>query len=434
MVVPWDDGPVLYGIASLPRPAKLNFMTSVCLYFKVHRPYSLKKYMASDVGACHDYEDTASDKISMDQLADECCLPANEVLYTAIKQNKGKFRISFSISGVVLELMQRYRPDVIKSFKKLAATGCVELLSETYYNSLSALHSPLEFQRQIIKHSEWVYDLFNMEPTVFRNTELIHNNRIAGLVGELGMKGILCEGVDRILQGRSANRLYSVPGNTEISLLLRNVALSDDIAFRFGDPNWSEHPLTAEKFAHWLHCHPGDTEAINLFMDYETFGIHKQAESGIFEFLASLPAAVLTHPDFTFSTPSEVIEQKFPGDVYDVTKTISWEDRSETNCVWCENMMQNNMLKKIYDIEKLVSFSEDEKAMEVWSRLQAADYFYSMDTNRKNQSNSSITAADVFKHYSNMVADLEISLIRKEIKSNQKASVSKRQLFNILHN
>jgi len=409
-------------------------MTSVCLYFKVHRPYSLKKYMASDVGARHDYEDTAADIVSIDQLADECCLPANEVLYHAIKENKGKFRISFSISGVMLELMERHRPDVINSFQKLAATGCVEFLAETYYHSLSSLHSPLEFQRQILKHSELIHDLFNQETNVFRNTELIHNNQIAGLVSELGLKAILCEGVDRILQGRSANRLYAVPGNTQISLLLRNVALSDDIAFRFGDPNWSEHPLTAEKFAHWLHRHSGDTEAINLFMDYETFGIHKQAKSGIFEFLASLPAAVLTHPDFRFSTPSEVIEQKFPGDVYDVTKTISWEDRSETNCVWSENMMQNNMLKKIYDIEKLVSFSADKKAMQVWSRLQAADYFYSMDKNRKSSISSSTTPAEVFKYYSNMVADLEISLIRKEIETKQKASASKRQLFNILHN
>jgi alpha-amylase len=395
-------------------------MTSVCLYFKVHRPYNLKKYLAKDMVVSHSYEDSTADQVDIDQLANECCLPANDIIYEQIIRQQNRFTISFSISGVMLELFQQYRPDVIQSFKKLAATGCVEFLAETYYHSLSSLYSSTEFQNQILQHADLIHHLFGVWPTVFRNTELIHNNRIASWVGELGIKGILCEGVERILQERSCNQLYTVPQNNNLVLLLRNAALSDDIAFRFGDPNWSEHPLTPEKFAAWLHQHPAHTEVINLFMDYETFGIHKKPESDIFTFLEALPGAVLNNSEFVFSTPAKVIERKFPPDVYDVTNTISWEDRSNTNCVWCENVMQNNTLKKIYSIEKLVSHADDHDR-NTWGRLQAADYIYYMDEARKKYTHPFFSPQEVFQTYTNIVADFEIALIKKGIQASRKS-------------
>ena len=409
-------------------------MTSVCLYFKIHRPYTMMRFTVKDIDNNRCYEDRDADRANINRLADECCLVANQIVYEQIIRQRGKFKVNFSVSGVLLELLQRYRPDVIQSFKKLVSTGCVEFLAETYYHSLSALHSRAEFERQVSMHCELINDLFGMDPSVFRNTELIHNNDIAIAVGEMGLKGILCEGVERILQGRSRNRLYAAPSNDGTGILLRNSTLSDDIAFRFGDPNWSEHPLTAEKFAHWLHQHPPKTDVINLFMDYETFGIHKKPETGIFDFLASLPAQVLKSDDFTFSTASEVIEQNVPGDVYDVTKTISWEDKSNTNCVWSENMMQNNTLKKIYSIRKLVCSSIDKSALDIWGRLQAADYFYYMDPGRKNGNDPNMTPGEAFQQYTSIVADLEISLIRLELEAKRKTSTSKKLAFNILTN
>jgi len=328
-------------------------MTSVCLYFKVHQPYRLRKYQSKDIDACHCYEDAAADRESINQLADECCLPANEIIYEQIIQQKGRFKASFSISGIALELFQQYRPDIIRSFQKLASTRCIEFLAEPYYHSLSSLYAPAEFKRQVLKHSNLIKELFAVAPAIFKNTELIHNNKIASAINNLGFKGILCEGVDKILKGRSCSQVYATPGNGEFGLLLRNPTLSDDIAFRFDDPNWSEHPLTADKFAGWLHQHPDNTGVINLFLNYETFGIHKNKESGVFEFLRALPPAVLTRKDFIFSTPAEVLLEKFPRDVYDVPEAISWEDRSNTCCRWCENVMQNNTLKKIYSIEKI---------------------------------------------------------------------------------
>jgi len=414
-------------------------MTSVCLYFELHQPYRLRKYLSKDIDACHCYEDATADMESINQLADACCLPANEIIYDQIIQQKGKFRVTFSISGIVLELFQQHRPDIIRSFQKLAATGCIEFLAEPYYHSLSSLYAREEFRRQVLKHLNLIKKLFNVEPVVFKNTGLIHNNKIASVVNELGFKGILCDGVEKILKGRSCNLLYALPENTDFGLLLRNAALSDDIAFRFDDPGWTEHPLTAGKFAAWLHLHPGKTDVINLFLNYETFGIYKNQESGIFEFLKALSPAVLSHNEFIFSTPSEVLVATFPRDVYDVTETISWEDRSNNARLWCGNVMQNNTLKKIYSIEKLVLHSADQRAVDTWGRLQAADYFYYMaeDSRRPAVAKYFIPFAapqEIYQHYTNIVADFEISLIKKAIEAKKKASISNREVFNIMHN
>src|SRR5882724_2708808 len=283
-------------------------MPSLCLYFKVHQPFQLKQYHARDIEVNHCYEDAASDEAVINRLADTSYLLANKILLSLIKENQGKFSITFSMSGTVLELLQRYRPDVIGSFQGLTNTGCVEILAETYYHSLSYLHSPDEFERQVRQHGMLVKMLFGLEPRIFRNTELIYNNGMAARISRMGFDAILCEGIDHILQGRSPNHIYQSPSEEKARLLLRNAALSDDIAFRFDDPFWSEYPLTAEKMAEWIHNHPEGDEVINLFMDYETFGIHKKKETGIFDFLKALPGNILSDTSFSFDTPSEVVK------------------------------------------------------------------------------------------------------------------------------
>lgn len=396
-------------------------MTSVCLYFKVHQPYRLKKYSMKGVDLSYCYADVPADNASINFLADNCYLPANQIIHDQLLAHKGKFRISYSISGTALELLQKHRPDVITSFRELVSTGYAEILAETYYHSLSALHSRKEFQRQVHKHSALVKELFGIQPVVFRNTELIHNNALAGEIADMGLQGVLCEGVKRILNGRTPNKVYSVPGREDMGLLLRNAQLSDDIAFRFDDVNWNEHPLTAEKFAEWLHIHPADTTVINLMMDYETFGIHKKAGSGIFDFLHALPSAVLANDDLTFSSPAVILKKTIPGDTYDVPATVSWENNTTAACVWCDNMRQNNTLKKIYSIGNMVLNCGNEKAIDMWGRLQSADYFYYMSEESCKRTayqyhNPFSTPEEAFQNYSNIVADLEIALIENEIR------------------
>ncbi len=398
-------------------------MTTVCLYFKVHQPFQLKHFSATDVDVCHSYKDEQGDMASVNRIADACYLPANALMLSLINKYKGQFKISYSISGTTLELLQRYRPDVIESFAGVIQTGCAEILSETYYHSLSWLHSRKEFKRQVIKHFNLVKSLFGVEPVVFRNTELIYNNELAGTIEGLGFKGILCEGVERVLSGRNVNQVYAAPAGNPgetLSLFLRNAALSDDIAFRFNDSNWSEHPLTADKFADWIHSHPEHTEVINLFMDYETFGIHKTADTGIFDFLEALPGKVMAGNGFRFSTPSELLQQPGAKPFYDVPDTISWEDKTLATCVWCENMMQNNTLKKIYSMERMVMENGGEETIATWGHLQSADYFYYMAEERSKgeaykYENPFHSPQQAFQHYTNMIIDFEITLIRQGI-------------------
>jgi alpha-amylase len=402
-------------------------MTSVCLYFKVHQPYRLKKYLTGDIDVSHCYEDAIADEAAINRISDQCYLPVNTIMADLIAKNKNGFKINFSFSGVVLELMERYRPDVLRSFQRLVATGNVEILGETCYHSLSSLHSKTEFEEQVRKHKDMIRSVFKKEPVVFRNTELIYNNKLSRQVADMGFKGLLCEGVEKILKGRSVNKIYEAPCLNDFGLLLRNARLSDDIAFRFDDGNWQEHPLTAEKFGQWLHSHPADTSVINLFMDYETFGSHKKKSSGIFDFLKALPAAVLENRNFVFSTASEALDLHLPNDIYDVSQTISWEDQPAATCVWSENVMQHNTLGKIYSLEKMVKQSGCENFLSTWRRLQSADHFYYMscledkDASHKYQ-NPFATAEDAFRNYNNIITDFEISLIRHGLQTVKKQS------------
>lgn len=283
-------------------------MPSVCFYFQVHQPFRLKPYDCFKIGEDHAYEDERKNREILNRVAAKCYLPANNTLLNLIEKYHGKFKIAYSLSGTVIEQMEKYRPDVLESFQDLAKSGCVEFLSETYYHSLSFLYSKEEFVRQVGMHKQKIEEVFNQSPQVFRNTELIYNNEIANFVSDLGYKGIVCEGLEHILGYKSANFLYHPPKNQTIVSLLKNYKLSDDIAFRFSNKEWAEWPLTAPKFARWIHQIAGNGETINLFMDYETFGEHQWPETGIFDFLESLPKEIYRHPDFNFRTPSEVIE------------------------------------------------------------------------------------------------------------------------------
>ncbi len=298
-----------------------------------------------------------------------------------------------------------YRPDVIESFQKLAQTGCVEFLGETYYHSLASLFSRAEFERQVVAHQKAIKELFGQEPKAFRNTELIYFNGLDQVVRRLGFETILTEGVDRLLTDpQGANRPY-LAADGQTALLLRNHSLSDDIAFRLSDPEWAEYPLTGKKYAAWLQGLAREgAECVNLYMDYETFGEHRRKETGIFEFLENLPTEVLAHKELEFATPSQIarravaeadlggrpanqLNDDLEGEVfesgpaiYDVPEPISWADASRSLAAWTADNMQKDALKKVYALEPLVTRAADARITEVWGRLQISDHFYYMST------------------------------------------------------
>lgn len=351
-------------------------VSSVCFYFQIHQPCRLRRYSIFDSN--HQYFDDYRNGEICRKVAHKCYLPANRLMLDLIRQHEGRFRIAYSLTGVVIEQFKRFTPEVLDTLVQLAETGCVEFLGETYFHSLSFLYSRDEFVEQVEMHCETIESLFGQRPKVFRNTELIFNNDVAHHVEQMGFKGALCEGADSALGYRSPSYLYRPPGCRDLVLLLKNYRLSDDIAFRFSDRSWVEWPLTVEKFAGWVNQVNGNGYTVNLFMDYETLGEHQWADTGIFDFFEHLPEAVLRHADNDFKTPSEVIAAYPVSGEYDLPHMISWADSERDLSAWLGNAMQSNALHELYRIEQDIKAAGDEALLTDWRRLQASDHFYYM--------------------------------------------------------
>jgi alpha-amylase len=355
-------------------------MRTICLYFQVHQPFRLKRYRFFNIGNDHYYYDDYLNESIVTSVAERSYLQANKIIGQIIKEYGTQFKVAYSISGIALDQFGLYVPEVIDSFQKLAKTGSVEFLCETYAHSLVTLKNKDEFNRQVIEHKNKIKSLFNQEPTVFRNTELIYSDSIGADVADLGFNALLTEGARHILGWKSPNYLYCNAINPKLKLLLRNFHLSDDIAFRFSNKGWSEFPLTAEKFTGWLKKMNKKEETVNIFIDYETFGEHQWMESGIFEFLKALPAAVYKETDFVFSTPGEIAEKLSPVSSISVPHAISWADEERDLTAWLGNELQVDAFNKLYALTDKVSQCKDEKIRKDWTYLQASDHFYFMST------------------------------------------------------
>ena len=354
-------------------------MASICFYFQVHQPLRLRHYTVFDNN--DQYFDDYKNAAICRKVANKCYLPANRLLLDIIRRFEGRFRIAYSLTGVLLEQLLSFSPEVLSTFDALAETGCVEFLAETYYHSLSFLYSRNEFVDQVNKHTETIENLFGQKPRIFRNTELIYNNDLAALVESMGnFDAILTEGASHILGSRSPNFVYRPHGCSKLKLLLKNYSLSDDIAFRFSNRNWSEWPLTSEKFAQWISDVNGNGNVVNLFMDYETFGEHQWEDTGIFNFMRHLPEQVLKHPDNNFKTPSEVVQTYDSIDTVDIPHLISWADTERDLSAWLGNAMQSNAIHELYRLEKKIKKTSDEKIVSDWRKLQVSDHFYYMCT------------------------------------------------------
>ncbi len=391
-------------------------MKSICFYFQIHQPFQLKTYRFFDIGHKHDYYDEPANRFHIQQLAENSYLPANKILLKLIEKHGKKFRVSFSISGIALEQLEVYAPKVIKSFQELAQTGNVEFLAETYMHSLASLKNKEEFFAQVKMHEKRIKELFGVKPKTFRNTELIYNDNIAGMVHKLGYNTMLTEGAKHILGWKSPNLLYCSASNPKVKLLLKNFQLSDDITFRFSIKEWNEWPLTADKFVTWLNDLGPKTEVVNLFMDYETFGEYQKSESGIFAFLETLPGLVLSKSNFTFQTPSQVSAALQPASPLNVPYSISWADEERDITAWLGNEMQNEALSKLYNLVPMIVQSSDEGIQRDWKNLQVSDHFYYMSTkwfsdeSFKRKVNPYNSPYDAFINYMNVLVDFEIRL------------------------
>ena len=384
---------------------------SICLYFQVHQPARLRLYRFFDIGKDSHYYDDFANRTILRRVAQKCYLPMNALLLELIEANKGAFKVAFSISGSVLEQFDRYAPEVIDSFRKLAQTGCVEFLSETYYHSLASLSSEQEFKNQVAKHKGAIEHFFGVTPKAFRNTELIYSDAIGEMVYEMGFKTMLTEGAKHVLGWKSPNFVYTGATAPKLKLLLKNSALSDDIAFRFSDRSWSEWPLTGEKYLSWLKSSTQNEEIVNLFMDYETFGEHQKASSGIFDFMRYFPESVLNDGEFEFVTPSEAAKKHNPVGDLDVMDPISWADEERDVTAWLGNELQNDAFNKLNDQAEKLALLDDEALWSDFGHLQESDHFYYMCTKFFSDGavhkyfNPYDTPYEAFINYMNVLSD-----------------------------
>lgn len=398
-------------------------MQSICFYFQVHQPLRLRRYRFFDIGEAHNYFDDYANAEIVRKVANKCYLPMNALLLELIQRYGERFKVAFSISGVVLDQFERFTPEVIDSFRALAQTGCVEFLAETYAHSLSALRDPDEFKRQVRLQSEKIQTLFGIISETFRNTELIYSDEIGKLVSTLGYNQMLTEGAKHILGWRSPNFVYHNPQMPRLKLLLKNFQLSDDIAFRFSNRGWSGWPLTAEKYVHWLTALPGDSQVVNLFMDYETFGEHQWAETGIFEFMRALPGAIFQSSSFNFLMPKEVAAQyQSVGPLY-VTHPISWADEERDLTAWLGNELQNEAFSNVYALSERVRALGNDDLTRTWMYLQTSDHFYYMctkwfsDGDVHKYFNPYDSPYEAFVNYMNVLSDFLLELKKAESRS-----------------
>jgi alpha-amylase len=391
----------------------------VCIYFQAHQPNRLKPYSFFEIGNDHFYEDDAMNKEILFKVSEKCYLAANQMFFELIEKHKGKFKLSYSLSGTLIEQLEYFHPRVLGSFKRLADTGCVEFLAETYYHSLAFTFSEEEFAAQVKKHEEKIYYHFEQKPKVFRNTELIYNNDLAAWAQKMGYKAILTEGVDLPLKGRHPNQPFKAPNADNMRILLKNYRLSDDIAFRFEDKNWQHYPLTPQKYCALLAQERGD--CVNLFMDYETIGEHHWQGSGIFDFWRGfVDNFIATNGEFKWC--SELVTRKKSIQTYDIHKKfISWADTERDLSAWNQNNMQIEALDKVYGLEKYLKLCDDKDLWHIWRKLQTSDHFYYMSTKHSNDGavhsyfSPYSSPYDAYIYFMNALTDLEITLEKKGV-------------------
>ena len=416
-------------------------MKSVCLFFQVHQPFRHRRYRFFDIGNDHYYYDDYSNETIMKRIAERSYIPTNNILLKLADKLEGKFKVAFSITGIALEQFEMYSPEVIESFQKLAKTGCVEFLSETYSHSLSSLKDNEIFKEQVKLHNERIFGLFGHKPRIFRNTEMIYSDEIGEQVASMGYKAMLTEGAKHVLGWKSPNFLYVNAINPRLKILMRNFKLSDDISFRFSNSNWSEYPLTADKFVSWLEKLNKKEEVINLFLSYESFGERQPKESGIFNFLKVLPQKIIENPGLKFATPSEVVDELQPISVVSVPHPISWADEERDLTAWLGNGMQKEAYTKLYNLRDQMARCNDPELKKIWNYLQVSDHFYYMSTKyysggiENSQFNPFDSPYEAFINYMNVLSDFKIRLnavapenrIDNEIASLQKLLVEKEQ-------
>jgi len=388
-------------------------MKSICLLFEVNQAFMHRRYRFFDIGTDHYYYDDYSNETNIRQSASKCYMPAGQLFLKLIEKSKGKINISFALSGPSLRLFEIYAPEVIGIFRDLAQTGSVEFVAQPWPHSLASIENTSLFEEQVKQHHDHIYRLFGQKPVVFMNSELIYSDEIGAVMADSGFKGVITEGARHILGWKSPNFLYCNVINPRLKVFMRNFKLSDDLTFRFSNPNWSEYPLTAEKYLSWLKKLTAREEVINVVIPYETLGILQSHESGIFSFFEKFCNLVASEKDFILSAPSRVINEIQPVSAVSVPAPVSWEGEERDLSHWMGNELQREAFRKLYELTYRISRCDDPDLKNDWDYLQSDKHFALMTTKRTDglstdpRINPFGSPYEAFINYMNILSDLK---------------------------
>lgn len=382
-------------------------MKTICFYFEIHQIRQLKRYRFFDIGSDHYYYDDYANESAITEIAEKSYIPALTTLLEMVKENDGAFKVAFSVSGVGLEMLELYAPQVIELLHEINKTGCCEFLCEPYSHGLSSLASREVFMEEVQRQNRKIKELFGKKPKVLRNSGLIYSDEIGEMAASMGFKGMLSEGAKHILAWRSPHFVYNCATAPSLKLLLRDYKLSDDISLRFSNPKWSEYPLFAETYVDWIAQLPEEDEVINIFMNLHALGVSQPLSSHILDFLKAIPACAKDR-GISFSTPSEIIDKHKSVGSLEVSYPLSWMDEERDASSWLGNSLQREAFDKLYSLAERISLSDDKKLKQDFDYLQAAENLRFMTTKQ----NGIITERsiyespyDAFTNYMNILGD-----------------------------
>lgn len=384
-------------------------MKTICLYFEIHQPIHLKRYRFFDIGTDHYYYDDYENERVISELFEKSYKPALQTMLDMIEENGKAFKVAFSISGVSLELIEQYAPEMLDLLGRLAASGCVEFLAEPYSHGLSSLGNVDNFIAETKRQAKKIKQIFGQSPKVFRNSSLIYDDEIGALVADMGFKGMMVEGAKHILGWKSPHYIYSCAQDARLSLILRDYKLSDDIGLRFNDASWSEYPLMADKWLSWVAALPEGENVVGIMMELAALGYYQPLSSHILDFLRALPK-LAKDMGIQFATPSEVLAKNKPVSPLEVIYPVSWNDEERDTSSMLGNGMQREAFNKLYDenIVGRILACRDRRIQQDWDRLQATDNFRFMTTKNNGMGNYRgiyDSEYDAFTNYMNILGD-----------------------------
>lgn len=338
-------------------------MKTVCLYFELGLPVEFRRYRFFDIGKEHYYLDAAAQGAAVRKAASRSLMPMCELLQEL------DIKVSVGISGLTIEALREFTPEVLVSLKGLVEAGKMEILGGTYSDSLASLRDRAEFESQVREHSSLVEREFGVKPTAFRNTALIYSDSIGEMVASLGFRAMVAEGARHVLGWRSPNLVYASAGDQHLKLLLRNWKVSDT---QYIDP-----------IAHFQ----GDV--LTLGLGFEPF-----------DFLRQIPALA----DLQTQTVSVAVGELHPaGGVLSCPYPMSWTGEERDVTPWTGNELQEEALRKLYALRSMVETKGSADLRHVFNILQNADIFAAMSTTRPEP-------YDAFINYMNIISDFELEL------------------------